>query len=113
MTSKDHIDMLAERCEKAKGPDRELDAEIAEHAYGWKRAKVGPDYDGQNACEILTESGELLKGFAYPPRGFLPLYYHVPKYTRDPTDPAVPRNYVREQTAAALKARSQLHGGAE
>jgi hypothetical protein len=112
---------LADRVEALRKPDRELDAEIAEKVHGWKLTTVGPDYDGQNACEILTENGELVKGFAYPPRGKLPRYYHVPEYTRDPRDSLVPRDFIRKQTAQtirdiakgrALRARGEgsLHG---
>jgi hypothetical protein len=97
------VEDLARRCEEARAPDRDLDAEIAEVVYGWKRALVGPDCDGQNASEILTEDGKLIKGFAYPPRGKIPLYYHVPQYTRDPRDSLVPRDFIRKQTAQTLR----------
>lgn len=94
---------LAARVDTLKKPDRALDAEIAEVAYGWKRTLIGPDYDGENACEILTQDGQLIKGFAYPPRGKIPVWYHVPEHTRDPRDSLVPRNFIRQQTAQALR----------
>lgn len=98
---------LADRVEALDGPSREVDALIAEHVYGWKRASIGPDYDGQNASEVLTPSGQpYCNGFQYPPRGALPLWYHVEDYTRDTRDPAFPKDAVRKQLAAALRARS-------
>lgn len=115
MTSKDHIDMLAERCEKATGPDRELDGEIAERVYGWKPAPCPPDAKGENAGEVLTPDGEPFKvngeHYRYPPLGPVHRAFHCPEFTRDCRDPAFPRDAIRKQTAAALKARSQLHGG--
>lgn len=98
------ITSLIERIEAATGPDRELDADIAEHVYGWKLAHVGPDYDGNNACDILTPDGRLIEGFAYPHRGAIHRAYHCEKYTRDCNDPAFPRDAVRKQLAATLAA---------
>ena len=33
--------------------DRDLDALVVEHVYGWVYIKVGSDYDGKNAGKIL------------------------------------------------------------
>jgi hypothetical protein len=109
----DLSDLIA-RVEAASGPDRELDADIAEHVYGWKRATIGPDYDGENSCEILTPDGKLIPGFAYPNRGVIHRSYHCENYTRDCRDPAFPRDAVRKQLAAnlsaILKARQTSNG---
>jgi len=107
------LNALAERCEAATGADRELDADIAQQVYGWRLARIGSDYDGQNACEILTPDGRLYPGFAYPPRGVIHRAYHVPDYTRDCRDSAFPRNAVRQQLAADLRARAALQGGSD
>lgn len=101
---------LAERVEKAEGADRRLDAEIAELAYGWKPCRIPPDCNGENACDVLTPDGAPFtcdgRRWSYPPKGGVHRAYHCEQYTRDATDPAIPRNYVRLQTAAALRARS-------
>lgn len=102
MTS--HLLDLARRVEGLTGPDREVDAEIAEHVYGWRPYRVGPDYYGENDCEVLTPGGNPIAGFSYPTKGALPRWYHVDQYTRDTADPAVSRDYVRQQVAASLRA---------
>lgn len=51
---------------------RDLDAAIAEHVLKWKPCKIGPDYDGENECEILTPDGTLGNGYEPPRRGKLP-----------------------------------------
>jgi hypothetical protein len=100
---------LAERCEKATGPDRDLDADIAEQAFDWKRFQVGADVSGENNCSVLTpHGGPICDGFAYPPKGPVHRAYHVPEYTRDTRDAAVPRDYVRQQTASALRYRAAM-----
>lgn len=95
---------LADRIERLTGPDRDIDAEIAEHLLGWRRARVAADYDGQNASEVLTPDGRLLDNFSYPPRGKIALYYHVPAHTRDCKDEAFPRNAVRALLVSELRA---------
>lgn len=70
--------MLIERLERATGASRELDAEIHVRVHGWKLAPVPKDYDGLNAGETYTPDGNQITGFAYPPKGKIGLYYHVP-----------------------------------
>ena len=105
---------LAERCEKLEGPDRDVDAEIAELAYGWKPHAIPPDVNGENACEVLTPDGGpyMIDGrhFCYPPKGKVHRAYHCEQYTRNATDPIIPRDYVRKQTAAAIRARAAIEG---
>jgi len=112
MADRVELASLAERCEAATGPDRELDAEIAEHAYGWKPHRIPADYDGENACDVLTPDGGPFmcdgRPWVYPPKGKVHRAYHCAQYTRDATDSAIPRNYVRMQTAAALRALAAL-----
>jgi hypothetical protein len=100
---------LAARCEKATGPDRELDAEIAEKAYGWKPAPCPPDAKGENAGEVLTPDGQPFRQsngdhWRYPPLGRVHRAYHCEEYTRNCRDPAFPIDAIRKQTAAALRA---------
>lgn len=101
---------LAERVEVLKGPDRDLDGEIAERAYGWKPAPCPADANGENAGEVLTPDGQPFKvngdHFSYPPLGKVHRAFHTPEYTRDCRDPAFPRDAIRQQTAAALRARA-------
>lgn len=99
---------LADRIEKAGGPDRELDADIAEHVYGWRLARVGADYYGDHISEILTENGRLPEGYSYPPVGKIPRYWHVPSYTRDCLEPTFPKDAVRKELAAALRAKAEM-----
>jgi hypothetical protein len=102
---------LAERVEAATGPDRELDGEIAEKAYGWKPAPCPPDANGENAGEVLTPDGQMFRQpngdhWVYPPVGKVHRAFHVPHYTRDCRDEAFPRNSIRLQVAACLRARA-------
>ncbi|HEY8593283.1 MAG TPA: hypothetical protein VIL42_10540 [Sphingomicrobium sp.] len=105
---------LAERCEQATGPDRDLDAEIAERAYGWRPAPCPADGKGENAGEVLTPDGQPFKvngeHWRYPPLGKVHRAYHCPEYTRDCRDPAFPRDAIRQQTAAALRVRAAQAG---
>lgn len=75
---------LIARLEGGGGPNRELDAalrDIAAESFvqhsGWKLATIGPDYDGNNACEIYTQTGKLIAGFGYPNRGIVHRFFHV------------------------------------
>jgi len=61
--------------------NRDLDATIAEEIFGWKETHVGPDYYGENECEILTQNGQLPEGFVLPPKGKLHRAYLCPSYT--------------------------------
>ncbi|WP_420140127.1 hypothetical protein [Sphingomonas sp.] len=97
------LEALAEWVEALTGPDRDVDAAVSEQVYGWKPVRIGPDYDGNNACEVLTATGCLYDGFAYPPRGAIPRYYHCEHYTRDSRDPAFPRDAVRKLLAAEIR----------
>lgn len=76
-------DELIKRVESAKGPDREVDCLIHVTLFKWRLARVGADVVGENDCEIYTENGKLIEGFAYPPKGKISPYYHVPdaRYT--------------------------------
>lgn len=100
---------LAERA-LAGGPDRELDAEITIALYGWKPCRIPADYDGENACDVLTPDGEPFKvdgrNWSYPPKGKVHRAYHCPAWTRDCRDDAFPRAAVRQQTADLLRARA-------
>lgn len=73
--------VLAARAER--GPDRDVDADIAEQVLGWKPARIAADYDGENAGEVLTATGKLPEGITYPPRGKVHRAWHVPAFTRD------------------------------
>lgn len=111
MTDRATLEALAVRCEAATGPDRELDAAIAEVAYGWKPAPCPADAKGENAGEVLTPDGEMFRQpngdrWVYPPLGKVHRAYHVPTYTRDCRDEAFPRDAIRKQTAASLRARA-------
>ena len=104
---------LAARIEAAKGPDRELDADIAEQALGWKLVTIGSDYDGKNASEVLTPNGEPIgNGFVYPPKGKVHRAYHVPQFTHDPLEALrfcglrPDGDYARKLLADALRARA-------
>jgi len=94
---------LADRVDAITAPDRELDADVAEQMYGWAPFAVGPDFEGSNACWVLTPGGMKLEGYAYPPRGLLPRYYHVDRFTRDTIDPALPKDLVRKALAAQIR----------
>jgi hypothetical protein len=63
--------------------DRDLDATIEEEIFGWRLAHVGPDYDGQNECEVLTSNGQLPKDFLLPPRGVLHRGYFCRHFSDD------------------------------
>lgn len=72
---------LIEKLEKATGPDQQLDraiqAYVAEHIDRWPWKDIGPDAFGQNASRVLTPPN-LPKDFAYPPKGAVHPWYHVP-----------------------------------
>ena len=108
MTRADELDALAERVERLTVADREIDADVAEKLYGWKPAQVGADYDGKDACEILTQDGKLIPGFAYPPKGKIHRAYHVPDYTRDCRDSALDRAIVRKLLASDIRAQASI-----
>ena len=51
---------LAGRCERATGPDRELDAEIAKAVgYEVEWATIGPDHRREELVQVRTYPGEL------------------------------------------------------
>lgn len=102
---------LADRVEKLTGPDRGVDGLVAELIYGWKPARVGPDYDGNHAGDVLTPNGKLYDGFSYPPRGKIHRAYHCDLYTRDCLDPAFPKNAVRKKLAEDIRARASTDKG--
>lgn len=106
---------LAARVEGLQGPDREVDAEIQEKAFGWKPHRIPPDAFGENACDVLTPNGGPMnvdgRPFVYPPKGVVHRGYHCPAWTRDCIDPAFPRGAIRQQTVDLLRARA--HGGGE
>lgn len=79
----DMDDLIARLGVAAEG-SRELDAEIHVKVNDWRLFKVGPDYDGDNECEVYTPGGGLPGGFVYPPRGRVHPYFHVPdlRYTQ-------------------------------
>ena len=93
----DDLQDLLARVEKAEGPDRELDCLLHVTLHGWKLAKVPPDYDGRNECEVWTQDGKLIEGFAYPNRGAVSPFYHVPGHEGDKT-----RYSARYEDAMAL-----------
>lgn len=103
----DHPDYtsLIERLEKAEGPDADLDCAIHITLFGWKLARIGPDYDGENACEVYTETGFPVEGFAYPPKGKLHQYFHL----RNP-HPLDKRNYTASLDAALALVERVLPG---
>lgn len=75
-------DLLA-RVEAASGADRELDCLLHVTLERWKLTNVPPDYDGKNECEVWTPDGKLIEGFAYPNRGKVSPFYHVPGHSAD------------------------------
>jgi hypothetical protein len=115
------LEKLAERCEKATGPDRELDAQIGRYFSADFLGYV-PD-DPQYGCAEFTRSLDAAMTLVPEgwPRsvsdnaGILGLHGHasvtanpggnIRKFTADAATPAL------ALSAAALKARSQLHGG--
>jgi len=104
---------LAERVEGLTGPDRDLDAEICEKAYGWKLSPVPADAKGENAGEVLTPDGQPFtvngERWVYPPIGKIHRAYHCHPWTRDCMDPAFPRGAVRQQTAALLRSLTEIN----
>ena len=114
--SKDHIDMLVERCEKATGPDRELDAQIGRYFSADFLGYV-PD-DPQYGCAEFTRS--LDAAMTLVPEGW---FWQVGQGNhawaavyKNPIPPAMRVDPIGATPAlalcaAALKARSQLHGG--
>ena len=63
--------------------NRDLDAEIVEKIFNWKPFQVGPDADGENACEILTEDGKLPDGYQLPGKGLLGRGFMAPRFSID------------------------------
>jgi hypothetical protein len=63
--------------------DRDLDADIAQHIFGWLPVFIGEDFNGENNCEVLTPSGVLPKGFTFPNIGKVHRGFLVPSYTSD------------------------------
>ena len=63
--------------------NRDLDAKICKDIFGWKLTSVGPDADGQNACEILTRNGVLQEDIGLPNKGKLHEGYLTPLYSGD------------------------------
>lgn len=110
-----NLSALADEVEGLSGPSREMDARIAEQVYGWKPHRIPPDADGENACDVLTPDGGpfTVNGqlWSYPRKGKVHRGYHCEQYTRDATDPVIPRNFVRMQTADALRALATTQGG--
>lgn len=105
---------LADRILASTAPDRDLDGDIAEFALGWKSFTIGADYDGKNASEVLTPTGEPYPGFTYPNRGKIHRAYHVPQFTKDPLEALrfcglrPDGDYARRLLADALRARAYL-----
>lgn len=66
-------------------PGRDLDCLVAEGVFGFHRRTVGLDYDGKNQGEVLVPPEGLPPGYHHPPRGTIPLSFHVPEYSRDVT----------------------------
>jgi hypothetical protein len=62
---------------------RELDAAIAEHVLGWKPIAVGPDVNGENACEILAPEDGLSRGIDLPRKGKIHRAYLVRQFSDD------------------------------
>lgn len=110
----DDLMALAERVLALNGRDRDLDGEIAEKVYGWKPHRIPPDCNGENACDVLTPDGKPIyadgRPWVYPPKGAVHRAYHCPQYTRNATDSAIPRDYVRQQTAQDIRARASQSG---
>ena len=90
-TSVDELLSLAERCERAAGADRELDAEIAV-AFGWRQRRV----------TRLGLNGRTPGSWLW----FAPDEKWGDKGRRHPPSFAGPRK--REDTAAALRARAAI-----
>lgn len=68
--------------------DRNFDAMLAEHAFGWTRHGQPKDYDGKFGGEpVLLPPGVTFEsvhrdGFQLPPKGQIGLSYFVPEFTR-------------------------------
>lgn len=61
--------------------DRELDADIAEHIYGWKEVNVPPDYDGINAGTTLAPPEGVHPDYRWPNIGKVHRGFLTPEYS--------------------------------
>lgn len=59
---------------------RALDSVWFEYVLGWVPTKVGPDYNGENECFILTAGGELPRDISLPRIGQIGYSYLCPKF---------------------------------
>lgn len=114
MTRTDEIQALRKRVEEATWPDRELDIALIDFACeqfvkrrGWTLAKLGGDYDGENACDLYTHNGLLIPNFDYPRKGKVHPFFHV----RDKVLPWGARGF-RDDIKAALAFSEELVPGA-
>jgi hypothetical protein len=63
---------------------RETDALVAEKFYGWRREKIGNDYDGKHGgAEVLVPPTITDITPHLPLRGEVPLSYFAPNYSKD------------------------------
>lgn len=64
------MEALKGRIQRTEGPgDEDLACAIAETMLGWRPARIPPDIDGENECEVLTRTGELPDGWVPMGRG--------------------------------------------
>lgn len=66
--------------------NRDLDAAIAEEVFGWKLVQIGKDANGENACEILAENGELSPDYRPPNIGNLHRGFLTPQFSSNRED---------------------------
>ncbi len=75
--------------------NRDLDAAIEQDIFGWRLTHVGPDYDGQNECEVLTSNGQLPKDYLLPPKGKLHRGFFCRRFSEDWDNALFLARYVR------------------
>lgn len=74
---------------------REVDGKVAVKIFGFRRARVPKDINGENDGDVLLPSGLRDDEFTYPPRGIVPLTYFVPQYSIDPIQCKLLKNALR------------------
>lgn len=63
--------------------DRDFDAHVSEYLFGWNRVPVPPDFDGQNAGEVLAPKEGMPRGFQLPPKGAIHVGFLCPSHSKD------------------------------
>ena len=108
MTDRTTLLALAERCEQAAGPDRELDVAIA-RALGWKPL-YRDDYSRWWPPAAVADARERKRSILHHPTQPLPMFTASldAAVTLYPVLPEVIPSCPRKASAAALRARAAL-----